>query len=160
MACANCGLIAKRALQTRQMIFVPAVSSLIICSSQNPISRNRTATSFDVQSRLIRSGIPALTWFKGQVSGAGHRLVCNWLTIDSVAALILRIPSSRAEPRTNRFLPFADHFLLLQLKPQLCPPKRNSCSVTLLMKVRRAPGIKPRKKLDPSQCFRGLPESL
>jgi len=66
--------MARRALQTRQIIFELAVINLITCSSQNPISLRRSATSSVVQSCLIRTGIPARILLKGQVVGAEHRV--------------------------------------------------------------------------------------
>ena len=83
-------------------MLVPAMSSLIICSSHKPISLNRTATSLDVQSCLMRNGIPALTWLKGHVTD-GHLFSSNRLKIVSVAALISAktIASSRAVNYTS-----------------------------------------------------------
>ena len=69
--------------------------NLITCSSQKPISRRRSATSSEVQSCLIRTGMPARILLKGQVVGAAHRVSFKKAAFDSGAG---RIFMSRQSP--------------------------------------------------------------
>src|SRR5204863_1063301 len=47
-------------------------TSLIFCSSHSPISRNRCVTSFDAESFLMHTTVPASIWLRGQTFGPAH----------------------------------------------------------------------------------------
>src|SRR6266511_1230521 len=102
--------MARRALQTRQMILVWPVMSLTICSSPKPISRNRVATSGAAQSRLTRTSTPALTRLNGHSTQSGSSTLVE---AGSVATFILPeqcFPDSFAP---THFLPITHPILFL-----------------------------------------------
>lgn len=67
-----------RALHTWQIKLVCRLRSLIFCSSQNPISRNRWVTSGGAESCLMRTSTPVRILLKGHRNGCGQCCPSSW----------------------------------------------------------------------------------
>src|SRR5262245_30595737 len=119
--------MARRALQTRQMMLDSLVRSLMICSSPKPISRNRPASLGEAQSCLMRTATPALTRVSGH--NAQSLSLIRWETDSSAGVIWARAWQSTA-PATTRFLPIPPLILLVRSRARLGFQRRRAVDST------------------------------
>jgi hypothetical protein len=155
IASANCALIPNRALHTWQIIVRSCVNNRICCSSQNPSSRSRSASSGAANNCLIRHRVPGRTSDNGQTNASG----CSSTPISPVLISLTRREPSGPERDWQAGSPILMTFVKVNrctrvMEGESCFPNRlpQSCSNRLAPIVlpqsfcRRCVGVSPSLK--------------